>query len=193
MLESGINIDQLKHMNVTNSDGDIAFVNIQFGCGGGGGNNPEISLQVIHGYLNGGGGLDKSFCNDGPVPATGGGHTNWNQTVNEWYFHELRVTVGSSAIVQYWSNRCGTTAAFNCGAAPILRVSTTGNLPGNANGSQIQTIWPEAFCASCASGKRVFWDNIKVSTTGPIGFAGTTTDTTPPTAPTGVTVSKLER
>jgi len=160
---------QHKHMNVTNDDGDIAFVNVQLNCGGGSSvTSAPVTLQVLH---SPGISPDGTAClspNVGPA---------LNITGGRWYFFELHVRVGSSnnALIEGWQNDCGPTASFNCGAAPTRRWNYPNiNLPGNANGSQIQTLWVENWCSAvpACSGDGARWDMIKVATAGPIGFSG---------------------
>jgi hypothetical protein len=159
-----------KHMNVTNSDGDIAFANVQINCGAGSASSTGLPyIQVLHGL---------NLCqspNVGPNIFLQAGH---------WYFFEMHVRAGSNGLIELWVNDCGT-AGTSCGASPILRTRLTGNLPGNANGSQIETIWLENWANPGSVGTGPLWDNVKVSRVGPIGFSGSSgvADTTPPAAP----------
>ncbi len=118
------------------------------------------------------------------------GPQNQGQSISiqsgRWYFFEFHVRVGSNALLELWVNDCGT-AGTSCGASPILRSRYTGNLPGNANGSQIQTIWLENWANPASVGNGPLWDRIKASKVGPIGFGnssgGATADRTPPGTP----------
>jgi hypothetical protein len=148
-----------KHMNVTNSDGDIAFANIQLNCGAGGASSTaSVYTQVLHGTMGPGCG-PQNQGNDITIQS------------GRWYFFEFHVRVGSSALLELWVNDCSP-AGTSCGTAPILRTRYTGTLPGNANGSQIQTIWLENWANPPSSENGPLWDQLKVSKVGPIGFSG---------------------
>jgi hypothetical protein len=148
-----------KHLNVTNSDGDIAFANVQLNCGAGAAaSSASPSIQIIHGT---------DICQS---PNQTGGITIQS---GRWYFFEMHIVASASnGTVELWINDCGT-AGTSCGAAPILRTRLTGiSLPGNSNGSQIETIWLENWANPASSGTGPYWDQIKVSRVGPIGFSG---------------------
>jgi hypothetical protein len=153
-----------KHMNITNSDGDIAFADITLGAGrcGSGSSSPtsDIGIAVNYGTINDGGACGPQ--NQGNNITLQSGH---------WYFFEFHVKAGSSAVVELWVNDCGPSGT-TCGPAPILRTRYTGNLPGNSKGSQIQTVWLENWTGVTSSGSGPYWDQIKASTVGPIGFSG---------------------
>jgi hypothetical protein len=174
-----------KHMNITNSDGDIAFANVQLNCGAGGSSPTAIpSIQVLHG--------GPQFANC-PGPNVGPGISI---QADRWYFFEMHVRTGSNGLIRLWINDCGSTGT-SCGASPILRTQLgPGNLPGNANGSKIQTIWLESWANPASSGTGPLWDQLKVSRVGPIGFAGggsigggsSVADGTPPAVPGALTI-----
>ena len=157
--QSGYQFGAEKHMNFTNDHGDIAFANIQVNCGAGGaGSTGSLSMQVIHG---------ENMC-DQILGIT--------IQSNRWYFFEMRVTAHPTAgVIQVWINDCGT-AGTSCGASPTLRYNRSGlRLPGNSNGSQIQTIWLESWANPPSVGTGPLWDQVKASIVGPIGFSGFST------------------
>ena len=160
--DAGYSFGNEKNMNITNSDGDIAFADITWECGAGSpSSSREPQVAVNYGSSN----LTGSCIppNISSIRITGG----------RVYFFEFHVKAGSSALIQLWVNDCGPVGGtFNCGAAPILRTSLTGSLPGNANGSQIQTVWLENWTGITSTGGGPYWDQIKASSVGPIGFAG---------------------
>lgn len=154
---TGYSFGAEKHLNFTNSDGDIAFANLQLNCGLGEGNQGPtagVSVQVIHG---------EDMCD--PVDGV-------TLESNKWYFFEMRVTAhATQGIIQVWINDCGTDGTA-CGASPTLVYDRSGlRLPGNANGSHIETIWLESWANPVSAGTGPYWDQLKASITGPIGFA----------------------
>jgi hypothetical protein len=158
-----------KHMNITNSDGDIAFANVQLNCGTGGASSTATPyIQVLHGM---------NICQPPNV-------SDITIQPDHWYFFEMHVRAGSSGLIELWINDCGT-GGTSCGTAPILRTRLTGSLPGNANGSQIETIWLENWANPPSAGIGPLWDQLKVSRVGPIGLSGSTgsADRTPPATP----------
>lgn len=158
-----------KHMNITNSDGDIAFANVQLNCGAGAASDTAgPSIQIIHGA---------DVCqppNVNPITIQSG----------HWYFFEMHLLAHpTNGTVELWINDCGS-AGTSCGPTPILRTRMTGvALPGNANGSSIQTIWMETWFNPASVGSGPYWDQVKVATVGPIGFSGAATTVTPPPKP----------
>jgi hypothetical protein len=164
-----------KHMNITNGDGDIAFVNVQLNCAAGSASAAATPyLQAPYGHVN-----EPGNCG----PQNQG--SNITIQSGRWYFFELHVRAGSNGLVELWVNDCGA-AGTSCGSAPTLRTRLTGNFPGNANGNQIQTIWLENWANPPSSGTGPLWDQLKVSRVGPIGFAGgggQVADNVPPNTP----------
>jgi hypothetical protein len=170
-----------KHMNPTQSQGDIAFAEVQLNCGtGGSGPNATPYIQIDY---NGGGGI----CQSPNV-------SNISLSSGHWYFFELYQQVNAATgttnqgIVKLWVNDCGATGT-SCGASPILRTQMTGlNMPGDAAANQVQALWLENWANPPSSGTGPYWDQIKVATVGPIGFAGGSSggDTTPPPAPSNL-------
>lgn len=158
-FESGYQFGAEKHMNITNLDGDIAFANVQINCGFGASQSTGVLyVQVIHGE-------DACFTqNQG---------NNITLDSGKWYFFEMHLVAHATAgQIDLWVNDCGA-AGTSCGASPVLRMSRTGlQLPGNSNGSAIETIWAESWANPASSGTGPYWDNIKVATAGPIGFSG---------------------
>jgi hypothetical protein len=152
---SGYEFGAEKHINFTNNDGDIAFANIQLNCGSGGRSSTgDLAIQVIHG---------EDMCD--PV--------GFEFSSGIWYFVEMRVTAhASNGIIQVWINDCGTDGT-TCGASPTLRYNQSGlQLPGNSNGSQIGMMWFESWANPGSLGTGPYWDQVKASIVGPIGFAG---------------------
>ncbi len=175
---SGYQFGAEKHLNVTNDGGDIAFANIQLNCAAGGASSTaDPHVQVIYGTVN--------------EPGNCGPQNQGNSIAiqsGRWYFFEFHVKAGSSAVMELWVNDCGT-AGTSCGASPILRTRLTGTLPGNGNGSQIETIWLENWANPASVGTGPLWDQIKVARVGPIGFADGGSAPTPPAAPGPLTVN----
>jgi hypothetical protein len=155
---SGYSFGAEKHTNFTTLDGDIAFANVQLNCGAGGGSSTATPyIQILHG---------ETVCQAPNVSSI-------TLTSNRWYFFEMRVTAdATNGTIQLWINDCGA-AGTSCGPLPILRTQMTGlRLPGNANGSTISGIWFESWANPVSTGTGPYWDQIKASTTGPIGFMG---------------------
>lgn len=153
-----------KHMNITNSDGDIAFANVQLNCGAGAASSTATPyIQIIHG---------EDFCQSPNVSGI-------SLQSGRWYFFEMHVVANATnGLVELWVNDCGTTGT-DCGATPVLRTRRTGiKLPGNSNGNLIETIWLENWSNPASIGTGPYWDQIVVSRQGPIGFSKSTT--TPP-------------
>lgn len=167
---SGYMFGAEKHMNITNSQGDIAFANVQLNCGFGSAQSTAIPyIQIIHGT---------DICQAPNVSSI-------SLQSGRWYFFEMHVIASATnGTVELWINDCGT-GGTSCGSSPILRTRMTGiSLPGNSNGSQIQTVWLEKWSNPSSSGNGPYWDQLKVSTKGPIGFmGGGSALSTPPPAP----------
>lgn len=171
---TGYSFGAEKHLNVTNSDGDIAFANVQLNCGAGSASSSATPyIQIIHGA---------DVCQPPNVSSI-------SIASGRWYFFEMHVVADATqGSVQLWINDCGASGS-SCGAAPILRTQLTGiALPGNNNGNQIETLWLENWANPASTGVGPYWDQMKAATTGPIGFAGSTADTVPPKGPTGLSV-----
>ncbi len=158
--ESGFMFGAEKHMNVTNSDGDIAFANVQLNCGAGARQGTATPyVQIIHG---------QDICQSPNVSAI-------TLESGHWYFFEMHVIANATnGLVELWINDCGITGTA-CGASPVLRTRMPGiKLPGNSNGSMIQTIWLENWANPGSLGTGPYWDQVVVSRRGPIGFSGAT-------------------
>jgi len=161
---------QEKNLNVTNSDGDIAFADIQIGCGAGTRSSIGTpSVQVYHCSAN-----CAAWSNCGPQNRG----NNISFQPGRWYFVEFHVRtdqvsgVAGTGRIRLWINDCGTDGR-SCGPTPILRFDGTGGLPGNTNGNLIETIWLENWAGNPGSaGNGPLWDQMKVSRVGPIGFSG---------------------
>jgi hypothetical protein len=163
-----------KHMNITNSDGDIAFANVQLNCGTGSANSTATPyIQIIHGA---------NVCQAPNISSI-------TLQSGRWYFFEMHLIAdATNGTVELWINDCGT-AGTSCGSSPILRTRMTGvDLPGNANGSQIQTVWLENWSNPSSSGTGAYWDQLKVATRGPIGFMGGGGSSVQPNAPVNLRV-----
>lgn len=90
---------------------------------------------------------------------------------------ELRITAhATNGRIQFWFNDCGTDGT-DCGEGtsnptPTLRLDLNPiALPGNAQGNEIETIWAENWSSNDA-GTGPYWDQMKASIVGPIGFSG---------------------
>ncbi len=166
-----------KSFNITNSDSDIAFLNIQLNCGAGGQSSVATpSIQILHGT---------NICQAPNVSSI-------TLQVNRWYFFELHLrrstTIGApDGLVELWINDCGA-AGTTCGPTPILRTLMQ-NVVFNgsaSNGFQIETIWMENWANPASSGTGPLWDQLIVSKVGPIGFMAVSG--TPPDSPSNLTV-----
>lgn len=154
----GFGIDQEKSLNITNNDADIRWANLQLNCGGGGSGTTataSVSLQVIH-AING-------FC-------AGAGIT---VQTNHWYFVEIHIrknTANGAANgwAQLWMDDCGI-AGTSCTGSPTLRVDRQ-NVDYTPPERTIETVWFE-YWSNQSTGPGPLWDQLKVSTNGPIGFA----------------------
>lgn len=173
---SGFMFGAEKHMNITNSDGDIAFGNVQLNCGAGSNQSTATPyIQIIHG---------EDTCQPPNISSISlqSGH---------WYFFEMHLIANATnGLVELWINDCGTSGT-NCGSAPVLRTRMSGiKLPGNANGNMIQTIWLENWANPGSLGTGPYWDQVVVSRRGPIGFSGSIALPTPtmPAAPKNLKV-----
>lgn len=173
---SGYSFGAEKHMTITNSDADIAFANVQLNCGAGAASDSATPyVQIIHGT---------DICQSPNV-------NNISIQSGHWYFFEMHLLAhATNGTVELWINDCGPSGT-TCGPMPLLRTQRTGiALPGNSNGNQIETIWLENWANPASVGTGPYWDQLKVSTKGPIGFARTTALPTGnrPASPTGLTV-----
>ncbi len=160
-----------KHMNITNADGDIAFANVQLNCGTGSASSTATPyIQVINTTAG------DDFCQSPNIASI-------TLQSNHWYFFEFYVKLSSTGtahdgIARLWVNDCGT-AGTSCGASPTLRTERTDvAFSGNANGRAIETVWLENWANPASTGTGPYWDNLKVATTGPIGFTGSESEDT---------------
>jgi hypothetical protein len=90
-----------------------------------------------------------------------------------WYFYEVHYKLsspgGSNGVFELWVDNCGSTGT-SCPATPTLRLRRTDVRNGRASTSElIRVLWFEAWANPNSSGER-YWDQIKVSKVGPIGF-----------------------
>lgn len=189
-----------KFFTITNDDGDIAFPSLYANNGGNGaGGTVNGALTIAVNYCNAN--VTQTACTVGGDCCSGAQFTTWNSQAfdlltllrNHWYFIEVHVVtdaktgVFGSGRMRVWANDCGTVAplpAGACGAAPILRRDIQAAVPGNRNGNQISNVHLDFWTGFGNQGNGPFVDNLIVSTTGPIGFTGTSSVApNPPTAP----------
>lgn len=90
-----------------------------------------------------------------------------------WYFYQVHYrlsTAGlSDGIFELWVDNCGPTGT-TCPATPTLRMRRTDVRNARTSASQhIRVLWFEAWSNPISQGER-YWDQIKVSKVGPIGF-----------------------
>jgi hypothetical protein len=178
--DAGYSFGAEKNITITNSDGDIAFANIALNCATGSASSTAyLGINTIYGSIN-----EPGNCG----PQNQG--NNITIQSGRWYFFEFHVRAGSNALIELWVNDCGVDGK-SCGSAPILRTRLTGTLPGNSNGSQIETLWLENWANPASSGNGPLRDQLKVTKAGPIGFAGNSgsiADLTAPAAPGSPTI-----
>jgi hypothetical protein len=90
-----------------------------------------------------------------------------------WYFYEVHYKLsspgGSNGVFELWVDNCGATGT-SCPATPTLRMRRTDVRNARTSTSElIKVLWFEAWSNPSSSGER-YWDQIKVSKVGPIGF-----------------------
>jgi hypothetical protein len=90
-----------------------------------------------------------------------------------WYFYEIHYKLsspgGSNGVFELWVDNCGATGT-TCPATPTLRLRRTDVRNARASTSElIRVLWFEAWANPASRGER-YWDQIKVSKVGPIGF-----------------------
>src|SRR5262249_19055181 len=98
--------------------------------------------------------------------------SNLSIVPGNWYFIELhlKLIASGSDVVEMWMDNCGASGTA-CTGPPTLRMRHT-NLtlrPSGDTNSQFHSIWLENW-ANPASVGEMFYDQIKVAKTGPIGF-----------------------
>jgi Bacterial Ig-like domain (group 2) len=90
-----------------------------------------------------------------------------------WYFYEVHYKLsspgGSDGIFELWLDNCGPSGT-SCPATPTQRMRLTNVQNSRTSTSQlIRVLWFEAWSNPVSLGER-YWDQIKVSKVGPIGF-----------------------
>src|SRR5262249_39695098 len=90
-----------------------------------------------------------------------------------WYFYEVHYKLsspgGSDGIFELWLDNCGPNGT-SCPATPTQRMRLTNVQNSRTSTSQlIRVLWFEAWSNPVSLGER-YWDQIKVSKVGPIGF-----------------------
>jgi hypothetical protein len=110
-----------------------------------------------------------------------------------WYYYEIHLKLNTpgkkDGVYEFWGNDCGTTGT-TCGSSPVLRARhTQADWGYNGSNGGIGSLWFENW-ANSGSGQgstgTEWYDNIKLSRVGPIGFAGSSLN--PPLSPTNLTV-----
>jgi hypothetical protein len=91
-----------------------------------------------------------------------------------WYFIELHLKLNSSpgasdGVIEMWVDDCGLDGT-SCPATPTLRARVTNYRWAYQIGETIGELWWENWANPASSGERLL-DNIKVSRSGPNGFA----------------------
>jgi hypothetical protein len=115
-----------------------------------------------------------------------------------WNFYELHVKLNTpgvtNGVVELYVNDCGT-AGTSCTGTPTLRMRHTQvDFGKTSSNGGIGTLWFENWANNSQSQGSLgqeWYDQIKVSKVGPIGFSGaqaTSTASAPPSAPTNPTI-----
>ena len=163
---SGFQWSAEKHMNVTKEAGGIAWGNVH--CNPGQGSRaPTCSLNFSNWPAN-----SASVPLQQPLLLQSG----------RWYFAELYIRLNTpgqaNGEVKLWTNDCGVQGT-TCGSAPVLRVNITNiNFTNRqSTADKLELVWLENWANNAdeagSLGTGPFWDNLKVSRVGPIGFSGT--------------------
>jgi hypothetical protein len=152
-----------KHTNFTKAAGDITWFNIQFNCGAGSASSTaQPSIQILHGT---------NVCAAMNVSSI-------SLQSGRWYFFEAHAKLNSSGttpdgLIELWINDCGTNGV--CTGSPTLRTRMT-NVAFDRNQSgcstspcKIEVLWFENWANPGSSGTG-YYDQIKASKVGPIGF-----------------------
>lgn len=90
-----------------------------------------------------------------------------------WYFYEVHYKLGgpgqANGLFELWLDNCGPNGN-SCPANPTLRMRRSDVLNNrNSNSELIRVLWFEAWSNPLSQGER-YWDRIKVSRVGPIGW-----------------------
>ena len=93
-----------------------------------------------------------------------------------WYAIQLRMRLSdpgqANGIFELWIDDCGSNG-LDCSGTPTLRQRNTTIQHTRTASELIRVLWWENWGNPASSGT-AYYDNIKVATTGPIGFVGTT-------------------
>lgn len=158
-----------KHTNTTKLAGDITWWNIQFNCGTGGQSSSATPyVQVIHG---------SDFCQS--VKTVPGGGSTYSIASGKWYYIEQHTILNSSGTtadgtIEIWIDDCGADG-LGCTGSPTLRYQNTAvafdrNQAGcSTSPCKIEALWFENWANPVSTGTS-YLDQIRVQTTGPIGF-----------------------
>jgi len=115
--------------------------------------------------------------------------SNIDMINGRWYYIEIHIKLNTPGVAngvwEMWTNDCGTNGV--CAGSPTLRARHT-NVMWRASGdnAQMGSIWLENWSAPANLGAQYpsigeeFYDNVKVSRVGPIGFAGSIGTPPPP-------------
>jgi hypothetical protein len=135
----------------------IRFGNLSWNCGG----NTASTGTITMGF---------------PVPMdvcqTQNQGNSLTITAGNWYFYEVHYRLsspgGRDGVYELWLDNCGPNGTA-CPATPTLRMRRT-DINNNRSASEaIRVLWFEAWSNPVSRGER-YWDQIKVSRVGPIGF-----------------------
>jgi hypothetical protein len=94
-------------------------------------------------------------------------------TSGNWYYYEVHYRLsspgGADGVFELWIDNCGPNGT-TCPATPTLRMRRTDVRNNRVSTSElIRVLWFEAWSNPVSLGER-YWDQIKVSKVGPIGF-----------------------
>jgi hypothetical protein len=100
-----------------------------------------------------------------------------------WYFIEVHIRLNTpvaqpDGVLEVWLDDCGADGR-QCTGTPTLRLRRTDvRYPRNAIGERIGSIWWENWANPASTGTE-YYDQVKASTVGPIGFAPVSPPSTP--------------
>jgi hypothetical protein len=182
--ESGYQWSGEKNMNLTKAAGGIFWGNVHCNPGQGS-RSSTCSLKFANYPVS-----SATVTQEQPLSLQSG----------RWYFAELHMKLNTpgqpNGQVRLWTNDCGVDGA-SCGASPTLRVNITNVNFSNrlSTSDKLELVWLENWANNGdgvgSLGTGPYWDNLKVSRVGPIGFFGTsgpppTGSASAPSAPTNV-------
>lgn len=101
-----------------------------------------------------------------------------NETSGNWYFYEMHIKLdtpgNNDGVLEMWVNECGPSLPGSCTGSPTKRANYTAFSWGNSGGGEgIGNLWWENWGNSGDSEGSTgteWYDQIKVSRVGPIGF-----------------------